>query len=276
MSRNRFLLELALQTALLVAGLLTIFPFLWMLMASFKPSHEIFQPGLHLLPQRFTSENYLLAFSRAPLERYLLNGVVMCSGILLGQLLVIVPAGYAFARLTFPGRDALFAVTLTALVVPGYVTSIPNFLLLADIRLLDTYWALILPFLGSAFGVFLMRQFFRQLPGEVLDAARLDGANSAQLIWHVVLPLTRPAIAAFSIFSLVAHWNDLFWPLVVIRSAELYTPPAGIAYFADAEGAGNWGVVMAAAVIIVSPLLILFLTASRQFIRGVSYSAPKG
>jgi len=276
MSRNRFVIECALQSALLVAGLLTVFPFLWMLMASFKPSQEIFQPGLHLLPQRFTFENYLVAFSRAPLERYLLNGVLVCTGILVGQILVIVPAGYAFARLTFPGRDTLFAITLAALVVPGYVTSIPNFLLLAEVELLDTYWALVLPFLGSAFGVFLMRQFFHQLPGEILDAARLDGANSAQLIWHVVLPLTRPALAAFGIFSLVAHWNDLFWPLVVIRSAELYTPPAGIAYFADAEGAGNWGVVMAAAVTIVAPLLTLFVIASKQFIQGVSYSALKG
>jgi multiple sugar transport system permease protein len=265
-----------LQITLAAAAIIALFPFFWMLSASLKPIEEILAPGLRLLPEAPTLQNYATAASRAPLLRFLLNGAIVCGAILLLQLLVIIPAGYAFGRLEFPWRDQLFILVLAALVVPAQITAIPNFLLLSDLKLINTYPALVLPFIGSAFGTFLMRQFFRQLPGDVLDAARIDGCNTRQLIWYVLLPLTRPAVAAFSIFSVVAHWNDFFWPLVVIRSAELMTPPAGIAYFADLEAGSNWGAVMAAAVIIVGPLVALFLIARKQFIESLAHTAVKG
>jgi multiple sugar transport system permease protein len=252
------------------------FPFLWMLLASVTPADEIFRPGLRLVPGSLTLDHYRTALDRAPLGRYLLNGAIVTGGILLLQLLVIVPAAYAFGRLRFPGRDALFRLVLAGLVVPGYVTAIPNFLLLSRVGLTDSYGGLILPFAGSAFGIFLLRQFFRQLPGEILEAARLDGCGTAPLVWHILLPLTRPALAAFSLFSVATHWNDFFWPLVVIQSPRLYTPPAGIAYFADAESASSWGVVMAAAVIVVAPLLGLFLVARREFIASLAHVGLRG
>ncbi len=275
-ARRQVVQQLGLHAVLIVFALGFFFPFFWMLSSSLKPAAEIFRPGIHLFPDALTLENYLMALTQAPIARFLLNGVIVCGGILLGQLLVIVPAGFAFARLTFPGRDLLFALALASLAIPGYLTSIPNFLLLADLQLLNSYGALIFPFWGSAFGIFLMRQFFKQLPGEVLDAARIDGCNTVQLIWYVLLPLTRPALAAFAVFSIVAHWNDLFWPTITVSQPELYTPPAGIAYFTNAESGSDWGAIMAAATIIVTPLAVVFVAARKQFIQSLAYSAVKG
>ena len=264
-----------LQLILLVAGAVTLFPFVWMLGSSFKVPTDFFQPGFQPFPSQPTLENYTEAFARAPIGRFLLNGVIVCAGVLIGQLLVIIPAGYAFAKLEFAGRDKLFAVVIAALLVPGYITAIPNFMLFSDLRLLDTYWALIVPFWGSSFGTFLMRQFIKQIPNEILDAARLDGANNVQLVWYVLLPLIRPAIAAFTIFSLITHWNDFFWPLVVLRSETMFTPPAGIVYFSGAEGS-RWGLIMAATVVVITPLMVAFLLMRRQFIESLSRGAMKG
>jgi multiple sugar transport system permease protein len=275
--RRRQLSQLFLHVVVLLAAAIFLFPFFWMVSASFKPATEIFEPGINLLPSRVTFEHYRTALTDAPILRFLLNGVIVTMLILIGQLLVIVPAGYAFARLRFRGRDALFTLVLASLVVPPYMVAIPNFLLLSELKLLNSYSALVLPFIGSAFGIFLMRQFFLQLPTEVIDASRIDGCNSLQLGWYILLPLTRPALAAFSVFSIVAHWNDLFWPLVAVRDLTLYTPPAGIAYFRDAQGGGSsWGVVMAAAVLIITPLMLMFVAARRQFIESLAHSAVKG
>ncbi len=259
-----------------VAGLITVFPFLWMLSASVMQPHEIFRPGVNLVSEQPTLANYATALTKAPLLRFLGNGVIVTVAIAVLQLAVIVPAGYAFARLRFRGHRFLFLLVLAALAVPAYVRAIPNFLALSSWGLINTYPALVLPFIGSAFGVFLMRQFFRQLPGELIDAARLDGCNTGQLIWHVLLPLTRPALAAFAVFSVVSHWNDFFWPLVVIRTTRMYTPPAGIAFFASADGGENWGVIMAAGVIVITPLVLFFLLARRQFVASLAQSAVKG
>ena len=264
-----------LVVGLTIAALLSLFPFIWMLLSSFKPENEIFSSGLRLLPQNFTFEQYSTAFARAPMQQFLWNGALVCVCVLLGQLLVIIPAGFAFAKLEFYGRDTLFIVVIAALLVPSYITSIPNFLLFSDLKLLDTYWALIIPFWGSSFGTFLMRQFMRQIPNEILEAARLDGANTAQLVWYVLLPLIRPAIAAFSIFSLITHWNDFFWVLIVLRSEKMFTPPAAISYFAGAES-NKFGLIMAATVVVILPLVIAFFIMRKQFIESLAFSAVKG
>jgi len=274
-SRDRLTTVIA-WVFLAVAGVITIFPFLWMLSASVMQPQEIFRPGVNLVSSNPTLSNYSTAVTKAPLLRFLTNGVIVTVLIATLQLAVIVPAGYAFARLRFRGRRVLFVLVLAALAVPAYVRAIPNFLLLSSWGLINTYPALILPFIGSAFGVFLMRQFFRQLPGELIDAAKLDGCGAFQLIWYVLLPLTRPALAAFAVFSVVSHWNDFFWPLIVIRTTSMYTPPAGIAFFANADGGENWGVIMAAGVIVIAPLVLFFLVARRQFVASLAQSAVKG
>jgi multiple sugar transport system permease protein len=276
MMRRRRTVDLLCYVFLVAAALVTLLPFVWMVSSSLMPRHEIFAPGFRLFPSSPTLVNYGEALREAPLLRFLTNGVIVTVSILVGQLFTILPAGYAFARLRFRGQVVLFALVLAALGVPGYVRAIPNFLLLSRLDLLNTYAALIVPFIGSAFGIFLMRQFFRQLPSDVIDAARLDGCGTGQLIWHILVPLTRPAVAAFAVFSVVAHWNDFFWPLVVIRTSNLLTPPAGIAFFANAEGGENWGVVMAAGVVVIAPLVVVFLIARRHFIASLAQGAVKG
>ena len=268
--------QFALQSVLTVAAVLALFPFIWMLVVSIKPPAEVFQAIPSLIPQAPTLSNYITALTTAPLLRFLLNGLVVCSLVLLGQLLVVVPAGYAFARLEFRYREPLFALVLAALVVPGYVTAIPNFMLLSKLGWLNTNAALTVPFLASAFGIFLFRQFFWQLPREIEEAARIDGCGTFGVIRHVVLPLSRPALASFAVFSVVAHWNDFFWPLIVMRDVDRLTPPAGIAFFALSDGGANWGVVMAAATIVMLPLLIGFLLARKQFIASIAMTGVKG
>lgn len=260
---------------LVALGVVALFPFFLMLATSLKPIDEIFETG-RLLPRRISLVGYATVFAHSLLLRYLLNGVIVTVLILAGQLLVTIPAAYAFAKLSFPGREALFSLVLAALVFPRYIAAVPNFLFLSRLRLIDTYAALTLPFIGSPLGVFLLRQFFRQVPWEYFDAARLDGCSLSQMLRLVLMPLIRPAVGAFAIFSIVSHWNDFFWPLVVVQTAKMFTPPAGIVYFADAEAGTRWDIVMAAAVVIIAPLLLTFIAARRQFISSLMHQTLKG
>jgi len=260
---------------LVALGVVALFPFFLMLCTSLKPIDEIFETG-RLLPRRISLVGYATVFAHSLLLRYLLNGVIVTVLILAGQLLVTIPAAYAFAKLSFPGREALFSLVLAALVFPRYIAAVPNFLFLSRLRLIDTYAALTLPFIGSPLGVFLLRQFFRQVPWEYFDAARLDGCSLSQMLRLVLMPLIRPAVGAFAIFSIVSHWNDFFWPLVVVQTAKMFTPPAGIVYFADAEAGTRWDIVMAAAVVIIAPLLLTFIAARRQFISSLMHQTLKG
>ena len=260
---------------LVALGVVALFPFFLMLATSLKPIDEIFETG-RLLPRRISLVGYATVFAHSLLLRYLLNGVIVTVLILAGQLLVTIPAAYAFAKLSFRGREALFSLVLAALVFPRYIAAVPNFLFLSRLRLIDTYAALTLPFIGSPLGVFLLRQFFRQVPWEYFDAARLDGCSLSQMLRLVLMPLIRPAVGAFAIFSIVSHWNDFFWPLVVVQTAKMFTPPAGIVYFADAEAGTRWDIVMAAAVVIIAPLLLTFIAARRQFISSLMHQTLKG
>ena len=269
-------LDALITTVLVLCAALWVFPFFLMAVTSLKPVNEIFQIGTHLLPRNPTLGNYVEVFRESQLLRFLLNGLIVTGGILAGQLLVAIPAGYAFAKMEFTGRRMLFALVLAALVFPRYIAAVPNFLFLSKLNLINTYVALIAPFVGSPFGIFLMRQYFLQVPSEFFDAARLDGCGLLSMLLRVLLPLVRPALGAFAIFSIVAHWNDFFWPLVVTQSSRMFTPPAGIVYFADAEAGTKWGAVMAAAVVIITPLLGAFLVARRQFVSSLTSVAMKG
>jgi multiple sugar transport system permease protein len=260
---------------LAAAGVVALFPFFLMLSTSLKPINEIFETS-RLVPRRISLDGYAAVFAHSLLLRYLLNGVIVTMLILAGQLLVNIPAAYAFAKLSFPGREALFSLVLAALVFPRYIAAVPNFLFLSRLRMIDTYAALILPFIGSPLGVFLLRQFFRQVPWEYFDVARLDGCSLVAMLRHVLLPLIRPAVGAFAIFSVVTHWNDFFWPLVVINTSKMFTPPAGIVYFADAEAGTRWNIVLAASVVIIAPLIAAFLAARRQFVSSLIHQTLKG
>lgn len=225
----------------------------------------------------FTGENYVKAWTAQPFARYFLNSVIQTGIIVAFQLFFSVLAAYAFGVLQFPGRDVLFYLIVGSLMVPFQLTFIPNFLLVSNLGLANTYVGLTMPFLASAFGVFLLRQFFKTLPSELYDAARIDGASSWRYLWSVVVPLSRGAISAFAIFSFLSAWSQYLWPLVITNEVEMRTIQIGIRFFLfDQERGADWGGIMATAVIALLPTLLIFLIAQRQLVRGIAMTGLKG
>jgi multiple sugar transport system permease protein len=251
-------------------------PFLWMLVTSFKPSYEIFNEPLRLVPRSFAAAgNYGHALTAVPMLRFMLNGLIVVFGILVVQVSIAVLCAYALAKLEFRGRDLIFTVVIIGLCIPIQVPALPLYLALAKIGALDSYFALMVPFFVSVFAIFLFRQFFKGFPDEVIQAARLDGFTEVEIVLRLVLPSARPAIAAFAVFSITAHWNDLYWPLIVVSSLELATPPLGMLFFTDREFGTSYGPLMAGATIITVPLIVVFLAAQRQFISGITMTGFK-
>lgn len=274
---NRSLIMKLRLVVLGLAAALFLFPFVYMAAFSIKPAEEIFSGSIGLIPGSLEGIfNFRNALNAEPLIRYLLNGFIVCAGILFFQLIFAVPCAYALAKLRFRGRDIIIGLVLFGLLIPIQATALPIYLGFAKLHVLDTYAALIAPFVSSVFAVFMFRQFFRTIPDELLDAARLDGCSETSVMVRIVLPLITPAATAFGIFSVVSHWNDLFWPLIAIRSPELSTPPLGILAFRSAEAGDRYGELMAGTVIVTAPLVLGFLFAQRRFIEGISLGALKG
>lgn len=273
---TQFTGQLARHTFLLLLAALTLVPFAWMLSTASKPETEVFSDVLHWLPQRWALiDNLRTAFDRAPLLRLLANGVIVTCSIFVLQMLVALPAAYALAKLEFRGRQWLMGAVLLGLLVPQHAVAVPVFLLLHQLGMLDSYAALVAPWTLSVFGIFLLRQFFKTVPNDLIDAARMDGLSEVAIVWRVMLPTAWPAVTAFGIFSVVAHWNDYFWPLIVINSPEYLTPPLGVAQFRNQEAGTNYGVLMAAALVVISPLMLAFLLAQRRFIEGITFTGMK-
>ena len=220
--------------------------------------------------------NYTKAFSEAPLLRYLLNGVIVTVSIFLIQIVVALPCAYALAKLRFFGREFVFGMVLFCLLIPVHAIALPLYIMLAKVGLTNSYAALVIPWTISVFGIFLMRQFFMTVPDDLIDAARMDGMSEFSIVWKVMLPTAVPALLAFGIFSVVAHWNDYFWPRIVVTgNRDLFTPPLGLREFkGDADGS-FFGPMMATATIIVTPLIVAFLLAQRRFIEGITLSGMK-
>ncbi|WP_407151181.1 carbohydrate ABC transporter permease [Bradyrhizobium sp. ORS 86] len=262
------------HVVLLFTGALILVPFLWMILLSLKPSGEIFHASFWPA-QFFGAENYKKALTEVPLPRYLWNGLIVCAVILTLQILVCAPCAYGLAKLRFPGRDQLFKMVLVGLLLPHQVLSLPLFILGYKLNILNTYTALIFPYVVSPFGIFLFRQFFKTIPDDVVHAARLDGLCELAIVWKVMVPMALPAVIAFSIFSVVGHWNDLFWPLIAVRDQSLMPPPLGIVVFKNEEAGNDYGPLMAAATVIVLPLASAFVVAQRWFVDGLIGGAVK-
>jgi len=243
------------------AALVVLAPYLFMLSASMKPGGEIFQASLDLWPHRFYGwENYRKALTAVPLLRFLLNGAIVCAVLLVLQLLFAIPCAYALAKLRWPGRDVVFALVLLGLLIPAHVPALP----------------LAAPFAVSVFAIFMFRQAFKALPDELIEAARLDGMGEFAIVWRVILPNAWPTVTAFATFSVVVHWNDLFWPLIVIQTERMATPALGVMFFRAEEGGNDIGALMAASVITTLPIVCAFLLAQRHFIQGVATAGLKG
>lgn len=249
-------------------------PFVWMISLSLKSPAEMFTATLRLLPSNLDGlANYSAALTEVPMLRFLGNGAFVCGAILFLQLLLAAPCAYALAKLRFPGRSALFTLVLVALLVPPQVLAIPLFIGLYSLGLLNSYAALILPSAVSPFAIFLLTQAFRTVPDELVQAARLDGLGELSIVWRIMVPAAAPAVVAFAILSVVSHWNDLFWPLIVVQSPDLATPPLGVVFFRNQEAGDAYGPLMASAVLIVSPLVLAFLVAQKRFLEGLTYTA---
>ncbi|MEE2699281.1 MAG: carbohydrate ABC transporter permease [Pseudomonadota bacterium] len=297
----------ALKHAVLIVGaLIVILPFYAMVSYSLKSPHEIdtntggffgdqkpmvdewcvkvYNPSGQVASQELIKSctklpvvfNYTSAFSKAPLVRYLLNGVFVTLSIFLIQVLVALPCAYALAKLRFWGRDAVFMLVLFCLLIPVHAIALPLYIMLSYVGLINSYAALIIPWTISVFGIFLMRQFFMTIPDDLIDAARIDGLSEFSIVWKVMLPCAIPALLAFAIFSVVAHWNDYFWPRIAITSDRNYfTPPLGLRMFKGDSDGDVYGPMMATATIIVTPLIVAFLLAQRKFIEGITLSGMK-
>lgn len=269
-------LQILSHAVLLALAFLFMFPFYVMIVTSFRSPPELFMPTFSWLPQTFTGlQYYIEAFTSSPVLTFMKNGVIVTLGILAVQLITAIPCAYALAKFEFRGREILFAVVLFALTVPIQVPALPLFLGLNYLGAIDTYFAVMAPFFLSVFAIFLFRQSFKSYPDEIIQAARLDGISEWGILWTIVVPGSTPVIAAFSVFSITTHWNDLYWPLVVVRSNELMTPPLGLAYFADVESGENYGALMATATILTAPLMLAFLFAQRRFIQGITMTGVK-
>ncbi|RCS31587.1 carbohydrate ABC transporter permease [Rhodanobacter denitrificans] len=266
----------ALVNGLLLGGaVVALFPLLWMLSVSFMAPGEAGALPPPLLPAHPGWANYRELFLRAGMGRYLLNSVLVSGAITALSLVFNLMAGYAFAKLRFAGRERLFRALLGALMIPTQVAMLPLFLLLKYAGLVNSYAGVVMPGMAAVFGIFLVRQYARGIPDELLEAARIDGAGEWRIFVRIVLPLLKPIIATLAIFSFLAAWNDFMWPLIVLTGQEHYTLPIGLASLAR-EHAQDSELMMAGSVVTVLPVLLLFLSLQRYYLQGLLLGSVKG
>lgn len=260
-------------------ALMMMAPFLWMVLTSLKTQQEAFQYPPTFLPDTPQWRNYTQLFTQVPFARYFLNTTIVTLAVVSGQVLISSLAAYAFARLKFMGRDTIFLFYLATMMVPFQITLIPLYLLVFQLGWVNTYWGLIAPGLSSAYGIFLLRQAFLTLPEELSDAARIDGASEFGIYWRIFLPLNGPALATLGVFAFLGTWTDLLWPLLIVRDQNLRTLELGLAYFNSAVPQfvqPNWPLLMAAAVVVMLPIIVVYLFTQRYFVEGIAVSGVKG
>jgi ABC-type glycerol-3-phosphate transport system permease component len=264
---------IASHLVLAVLALTMLLPFVWMVLASFKPLEEV--ESLNPFPSVWHPENYANVFERVPFARYYFNSVFVALWVTFLQTLTSAMAAFAFARLKWPGRDMVFRLYLATLMIPGVVTMIPNYVLTVKLQLLDSYMGLIVPASFSAFGTFLLRQFMLTIPPALDEAAWMDGAGPWTVFWDIALPLARPGIIALGVFTFMGNYGSFFWPLILIKSEHLRTLPVGMLYFDSVYGKQT-NLIMAASVMNLIPLVILFVCSQKFLVRGIQMGGVKG
>jgi sn-glycerol 3-phosphate transport system permease protein len=261
---------------LLIACVVVAFPIVWMISSAFKVPTELFTEDIRILPQHPTLQNFIIAWRDYGVPRWFLNSLVTAAGITIGQILTSILAAYGFGVFRFRGRETLFTIFLGSMIVPFQVTMIPNYIFIAKLNLLNTWWAVILPNLATAFGVFLLRQYFLAFPRDFFDAAKLDGANSWQILWRIAVPLGKAPIFALIVLFALDAWNMYFWPLLVLTEQTARTIPIGLQQFLDHEMGHRWGPFMATATLASLPALLAYLVAQRQIMSTFITTGSKG
>ncbi|MFD5317369.1 carbohydrate ABC transporter permease [Streptomyces sp. NPDC127098] len=248
----------------------TLLPFVWMLLSSFKTQGELLRDPGGWLPRSPTVSNYTAWLGELNIGRYFLNSLLVAVVTVLGNLVFCSMVGYALAKLDFAGKRLLFAMVMIMLMVPGVVTFVPLFVMVAKLQLVDTYPALILPYLATPLGVFLMRQFMLGIPDSLLEAARIDGAGQVRTFARIVLPLCGPPLATLTILTALSSWNNFLWPLVAAQSEDKYTLPVALALYSQGQNATDYGLLLAGAVLVIAPVVALFMFLQRFFVQGVA------
>lgn len=264
-----------LYAVLTVAVLAVVSPFVWMVLGSFKSDEEIRRVPPTWLPESVSFDNYTQLFSRMNFTQYFSNSLIVAICVTAGNLVFCSMLGYALAMLDFPGKKIVFGAVMGTLMIPGVVTFVPLFVLVANAGLVDSLPGLILPFLVAPFGVFLMRQFISDLPRDLLDAGRVDGAGELRIFSTIILPLCGPALATLGILTFLGNWNSFLWPLVVAQTEETYTLPVALALYSTGQNQQQYGLLLAGATVVVLPILLVFLAFQRRFIEGIATTGIK-
>ncbi len=266
----------ALTYTVLVAGLaLWLLPFVWMLLGSVKTQREILQRPPTWWPREFTWDNFGAWFGELNFGQFFGNSLVVALFTVLGNLVFCSMVGYALAKLDFPGKRALFVVVMVTLMVPGVVTFVPLFVMVSSLGLVNSYAALILPFVTTPLGVFLMRQFMLGIPDELLEAARIDGAGELRIFARIVMPLCGPPLATLGILTFLASWNNFLWPLVAAQTENMYTLPVALSLYSTGQNATDYGLLLAGSVLVIAPIILLFVFLQRYFIQGIASTGLK-
>ncbi len=260
---------------IVIASLLFVGPYIWSLSISFQPPGDVFNWPIQFLPDPATLDNYRRLWTEIPFALWLLNSTIIVICVTVSNLLFASCAGYAFARIDFPGRQFLFYCFLATLMVPGHVTLVPKFMLLNYFGMINTYQGLIIPGIVQIFGIFLMKQFFESLPRELEEAARIDGCSRFETFWKVIIPVSKPALVALAIYTFQGAWNDFLWPVIVTTTPDMYTLPLGMAMFRF-EFRVEWTMLMAGSILLSLPMLIIFLSFQRLFVDNAAMSGTKG
>ncbi len=268
-------LPIIISIALFLLACSMLIPFIWMVSTSLMSELEVYQFPPKFLPTSWRWSNFIEAMTLQPFGRFFLNSAIVAAASVIGQLIFCSMAAYAFARLPFRGREKLFALYLSTMMIPAIVTIIPAFLIINSFGWMNTYWALFTPTLSSVWGIFLLRQFFQTIPKDLEDAARVDGASEFTIFWKIVMPLSKPALATLAIFAFMGSWKDFLWPLIVTNRMDMRTVEVGIANFSSLYTT-DWPHQMAAAVVVMLPIIVVFIFAQKYFVRGITLTGLKG
>ena len=258
---------------LLVVSAIFLLPFVWMLLTSVKTEVEAIRMPIQWFAKKLQWVNFATAWKSGPFLMYIRNSFLYAGGVIIVQLITTLPAAYGYAKFNFRGKNFFFYLTMSTMMIPSQLIFVPMYQMMSSWSLLDTIWSLILPFSASAFNIFMMRQAFMNVPDELIEAAKIDGMRELGIVVYIATPMCKAALSTFVLFSVISHWNDYFWPLIMTTKDYVRTLPIAIARLNDMEGGTNWPVLMAGNVILVAPLLVGFFLAQNRIVNAFTYSS---
>ena len=275
MKREHWLLNGLDLVGKIVLIIVMAFPFLWMISASFQTVQETITVPPTLIPGQFNFDNFTEVFKTINVLQYLKNSIIVCVCIVFVQYLIIVPAAYSLAKFDYKAKPMLFGLVMLGQMIPMQITFLPIYFMFSRAKMMDSYTALIIPFISNPFGIFLLRQYFMQVPSEVIEAAKLDNASDIKIMFKIMMPMAKSALITIGLLSFISNWNSYFWPLIMTNKDAFRTLPIGIALLKDADSLQRWNIIMAGNLLLVLPMLVLYIFASRKIRNAFVYSGIK-